>query len=81
MNKALLNRITTNPDIYGGKPIIRGKRLAVEHILDYLAAGDDPETILKGFPWLEKEDIQACCLYAALLAKHETFDFSPAMAS
>ena len=63
MNNTLLDRITTNPDIYGGKPIIRGKRLAVEHVLDYLAAGDTPDTILQGFPWLEKEDIQACCLY------------------
>jgi uncharacterized protein (DUF433 family) len=81
MNAPLLNRITTNPDIFGGKPIVRGKRLAVEHVLDYLAAGDTPETILQGFPWLEMEDIQACCQYAALLAKHEIVDFPPAMAS
>ena len=39
----LLERITVNPDIFGGKPIIRGRRLAVEHILGMLAAGDAPE--------------------------------------
>ncbi len=57
--KALLNRITFNPNIFGGKPIIRGRRLAVEHVLGMLAAGDEYETILDGYPWLEKEDIQA----------------------
>lgn len=56
----LLERITVNPKIFGGKPIIRGRRLAVEHVLGMLAAGDTPETILKGYPWLEREDIQAC---------------------
>jgi uncharacterized protein (DUF433 family) len=44
----LLERITVNPQIFGGKPIIRGRRLAVEHILAVLAAGDTPEVILKG---------------------------------
>jgi len=60
----LLERITVNPKIFGGKPIIRGRRLAVEHILGMLAASDSIEVILKGYPWLEKEDIQACLLYA-----------------
>jgi len=46
----LLERITVNPKIFGGKPIIRGRRIAVEHILGMLAAGDAPETILKGYP-------------------------------
>jgi uncharacterized protein (DUF433 family) len=61
--KKLINRITVNPEIFGGKPIIRGKRLAVEHVLGMLAAGDTPETILRGYDWLEPEDIQACLLY------------------
>ena len=60
----LLKRITVNPEIFGGKPIIRGRRLAVEHVLGMLAAGDAPETILEGYPWLEAEDIQACIAYA-----------------
>ena len=67
----LLQRITSNPEIFGGKPILRGRRVAVEHILDMLAAGNDAATILAGFPFLEKEDIQACIVYAARLARHE----------
>ena len=62
--QTLLKRITINPKIFGGKPIIRGRRLAVEHILGMLAAGDTTETILEGYPWLEAEDIQACLVYA-----------------
>ncbi len=60
----LLERITVNPQIFGGKPIIRGRRLAVEHVLGMLAAGDAIETILEGYPWLEREDLQACLVYA-----------------
>src|SRR5690349_6273782 len=47
----LLNRITVNPAIFGGKPIIRGRRMAVEHVLAMLEAGDTSETILQEFPW------------------------------
>ncbi len=67
----LLQRITINPKIFGGKPIIRGRRLAVEHVLGMLAAGDSAETILEGYPWLELGDIQACLLYARKLVGHE----------
>jgi len=73
----LIQRITCNPEIFGGKPIIRGRRLAVEHILDMLAAGDDAATILSGYPWLEPEDIQACLVYASLLARHERIELFP----
>lgn len=69
--QALLERITVNPEIFGGKPIIRGRRLAVEHVLGMLAAGDTPDTILEGYPWLEPEDIQACLMYAHRLVAHE----------
>jgi len=74
----LLERISFDPEIYGGKPIIRGRRLAVEHVLDMLTAGDDPATILAGYPWLEREDIQACLVYASLLARHERIEILPA---
>lgn len=67
----LLDRITINPDIFGGKPIIRGRRLAVEHVLGMLAAGDDMETILEGYPWLERDDVLACVEYARRLVAHE----------
>ena len=67
----LLRRITVNPKIFGGKPIIRGRRLAVEHVLGMLAAGDTPETICEGYSWLEPEDIQACLLYAQRVVGRE----------
>ena len=69
--KRLLERITVNPKIFGGKPIIRGRRLAVEHVLGMLAAGDTPEIILGGYPWLEMDDIKACLVYAHRLVSHE----------
>jgi uncharacterized protein (DUF433 family) len=72
--KELLERITVNPKIFGGKPIIRGRRLAVEHVLGLLAAGDTVETILEGYPWLEPEDIQACLVYAHRLVGHERIE-------
>ncbi|MCU0357692.1 MAG: DUF433 domain-containing protein [Cyclobacteriaceae bacterium] len=75
--RKLIERITVNPSIFGGKPIIRGKRLAVEHVLGKLAAGDTPETILKGYDWLETEDIQACLLYAHKMISHERVELLP----
>jgi len=73
----LLERITVNPKIFGGKPIIRGRRLAVEHVLAMLAAGDSPETILEGYPWLEPEDVQACLVYARRIVGHERVELLP----
>ena len=64
MRQELLARITFDPKIFGGKPIIRGRRLAVEHVLGQLAAGDSIEVLLKGYPWLEREDVLACLEYA-----------------
>ena len=66
-----LKRITINPAFFGGKPVVGGRRLAVEHVLGMLAAGDDAETILAGYPWLQPEDIQACLVYARRLVAHE----------
>ena len=60
----LLERIQVNPKIFGGKPIIRGLRIAIEHILGMLAAGDTPETIVREYPFLKPEDIQACLVFA-----------------
>ena len=60
----LLNRITVRPDVLGGKPIIRDMRIAVEHVLANLAAGATTEEILRDYPFLEAEDIQACLLFA-----------------
>lgn len=63
----LLKRITVNPAIFGGKPIIRGRRLAVEHVLGMLAAGDSVEDLLREYSWLEREDVLACMEYASRL--------------
>ena len=72
MNESsLLQRITVNPQMFGGKPIISGRRLAVEHVLGMLAAGDTVETLLEGYPWLEREDVLACLAYAHRLVGHE----------
>jgi uncharacterized protein (DUF433 family) len=67
----LLERITINPNIFDDQPIIRGRRLAVEHVLAMLAAGDTPELLLQGYPWLEMDDIRACWAYARRLVGHE----------
>ena len=67
----LLRRITVDRTIFGGKPIIRGRRLAVEHLPGMLAAGDTVETIGQGYPWLEPEDVKACLIYARRVVGHE----------
>jgi len=69
----LLKRIIYNPEIYGGKAIIRGRRLAVEHVLRQLALGDTPETLLEGWAWLEREDILAYLAYAHSIVANERF--------
>jgi len=48
--------------------------LAVEHVLGMLAAGDTPETILEGYPWLEREDVQACLVYARRIVARERIE-------
>lgn len=70
----LLGRITVDRQIFDGKPIIRGRRLAVEHVLGMLAAGDTIETILEGYPWLEIEDVRACLVYARRVVGHERIE-------
>ena len=60
----LLDRITVRADVFGGKPIIRDMRIAVEHVLGMLAAGDTHEVILREYSMLEPEDIRACLLFA-----------------
>lgn len=64
MESTVLERITIKPDVCNGKPTVRGMRITVETILQFLSAGDDVETILKAYPFLEKEDIQACIAFA-----------------
>ena len=63
-------RIAVDPEILAGKPVIRGTRLAVEFILELLAAGQSESEILSNYPGLTKQDILACLSYASYLA-HE----------
>jgi uncharacterized protein (DUF433 family) len=66
-------RITSDPAILGGKPIIRGLRIRVADVLGYLAGGETRETILEEFEELEDEDITAALRFAAdLISKNPT---------
>jgi uncharacterized protein (DUF433 family) len=60
----LLERITLNPKVMEGKPIIKGTRLTVEYILNLLAHGATTEEVLEEYQGLKPEDIQACFLFA-----------------
>ncbi|HEX4954644.1 MAG TPA: DUF433 domain-containing protein [Thermoanaerobaculia bacterium] len=61
----LLARINLDPDLCNGGPTIRGKRIAAQTILELLAAGESREEILRQYPSLEPEDIDACVAFAA----------------
>jgi len=68
----LLARITADPRIFKGKPIIRGMRISVEMILGLLAQGVTIDEILKDYPDLEYEDILACMSYAHSILANES---------
>lgn len=59
------DRITISPGIRGGKPCVRGTRITVYDVLEYLAGGMSEEDILADFPSLTREDIRACLAFAA----------------
>jgi len=63
--KGLLSRIVLDPKVMAGKPIIKGTRLTVQHILNLLAHGETTDDILKEYTELKRDDIQACLLYAS----------------
>lgn len=66
------NRITLDPDILQGKPVIKGTRISVQHILELLANGWTEQTILENYPQLKKEDIQTALRYVTDILKDET---------
>lgn len=70
----LLKRITANPQIFGGKPIIRDLRISVELVLSLLAQGETDEAILEDYPDLEPDDIRACLAYAHAVIARDTLD-------
>jgi uncharacterized protein (DUF433 family) len=63
--------ITIEPDKRGGKPCIRGLRITVYDVLEYLASGMTPEEILEDFDYLTLQDIHACLAYAADRERHQ----------
>jgi len=65
------DRITIDPKVLVGKPVIKGTRIAVEFLLDLLAEGWTQEQILESYPQLTVEDIRAACHYAAETLKQE----------
>lgn len=65
----LLNRITMNPDICHGKPVVRNLRYPIETLLELLSSGMTIEEIVADYPDLEREDLLAVLAYAALLSQ------------
>jgi uncharacterized protein (DUF433 family) len=64
-------RITVSPDVCNGKPVVRGTRITVQTVLEFLAAGDSVEDVLEEYPTLKREDVQACLDYASrVMANH-----------
>lgn len=63
-------KITINPEICNGKPTIRGSRITVQTILEFLSAGDSHDEILRQYPSLTSEDIKACLTFATMLMSH-----------
>lgn len=62
-----LDRITLDPDLCNGRPTIRGKRITVQTILEFLSAGESREEILRQYPSFEAEDVDACLAFAVAL--------------
>lgn len=74
IDETLLRRITADPNIFGGKPIIRGMRISVELVLSLLAQGETSEMILTDYPDLEPDDLRACLAYAHAVIAHDKLD-------
>jgi uncharacterized protein (DUF433 family) len=72
-DQQLLGRITINPKVMVGKPVIKGTRLTVEYILNLLAHGATVSEILGEYDGLTQEDIQACLLFASRSLEDTTF--------
>lgn len=66
-----MERVTFDPAVMSGKPCIRGLRVTVANVLRLLAAGHTHERILSAYPYLEREDIEACLLHASLRVDEE----------
>ncbi len=69
----IMSRISVNPNILGGKPIIKGTRISVELVLNLLASGASEDEIMEDYPHISKEDLMACLRYAATALKNEVY--------
>jgi uncharacterized protein (DUF433 family) len=69
-----LDRIASDPAIFGGKPIVRGLRISVELILSLLAQGETQDAILADYPGLQPEDIRACLAYTHAVLANKRLD-------
>lgn len=74
--RELLNRISIDPNVCFGKPCIRGHRIWVSLILDFLANGASVQDILQDYPQLEEADILACIAYAAEMTRERFVEYS-----
>lgn len=70
-----IDAIEMNPDVCNGRPVVRGTRIAVQSLLEMLAAGDSIDDVLAAFPSLRREDVLACLEHAArLMGNHYSFE-------
>ena len=76
--ESLLKRISVDPNVCFGKPCIKGTRIWVSLILDFLASGSTMEEILDNYPQLAKEDIFACLAYGSAMSRENFVDLQPA---
>jgi len=66
----MLERISIEPDVCNGKPVVRGTRITVQTVLEFLAAGDSVEDVLEEYPKLTRADVRACLGYASRLMRN-----------
>lgn len=69
----MFDRITTQPGVLGGKPIIKGTRISVEFILELIASGGSVADIVRNYPFLTEEDVRQAVLFAAGTLKNDIY--------
>lgn len=74
VDPCLLRRITSNPEVFGGKPIVRGQRISVELVLSLLAQGVSQDDLLQDYPSLDAQDVLACLAYAHAVIANDSLD-------
>ena len=72
-DEQLLERISLNPEVMAGKPVVKGTRLTVEYIVNLMAHGADPDEIVAEYEGLTRDDVQACLLFAAKSLQDSAF--------